>query len=614
MNWIKNLSIKNKLISIILTVVIFTAVFGIIFSVAEKIYYTKKSLSDNSIMNAKIISQFCVTALYFQRPDAADDALKKLETVSYVLNARVYDNDGKIFSEYNRVNFNEDLFKKYPVKGLSSIFEKDYLIVALPLIYNDKTYGMLYLRSSLESLNEEIQEYIKFNIILGIFIFIISYMLALQLQKFISRPIIHLAEVTKEITEKGNFNLRVQKEGKDEISMLYDEFNYMLEQIQLHSGQRDQALEKIKINEERLKLALEGANDGLWDWNIKSGEVYFSKRWKAMLGYKNNEIEGNFTSWEKLVHPDDHLLVMNKLDEHLKGKTTQYDTEYRLQTKNGDWVWILDRGKVVEWDGDGSPLRMVGTHTDITERKKVEEELLVAKEKAEMSDRFKSEFLAQMSHEIRSPINVILSFTSLLKDELKDKIDAELAGSFESIDNGGRRIIRTIDMILNMSEIQTGIVEIRPVKLNLYTDILQNLVLEYKSSAKSKGLGLTLRNEVTDRPVIHADEYSVTQIFSNLIDNAIKYTRKGGIEVSIFKNGGDKLSVKVSDTGIGISEEYIPQIFNAFTQEETGYTRKFEGNGLGLALVKRYCDLNNIDIKVESKKGEGSKFIVTFNY
>ena len=614
MNWIKNLSIKNKLISIILTVVIFTAVFGIIFSVAEKIYYTKKSLSDNSIMNAKIISQFCVTALYFQRPDAADDALKKLETVSYVLNARVYDNDGKIFSEYNRVNFNEDLFKKYPVKGLSSIFEKDYLIVALPLIYNDKTYGMLYLRSSLESLNEEIQEYIKFNIILGIFIFIISYMLALQLQKFISRPIIHLAEVTKEITEKGNFNLRVQKEGKDEISMLYDEFNYMLEQIQLHSGQRDQALEKIKINEERLKLALEGANDGLWDWNIKSGEVYFSKRWKAMLGYKNNEIEGNFTSWEKLVHPDDHLLVMNKLDEHLKGKTTQYDTEYRLQTKNGDWVWILDRGKVVEWDGDGSPLRMVGTHTDITERKKVEEELLVAKEKAEMSDRFKSEFLAQMSHEIRSPINVILSFTSLLKDELKDKIDAELAGSFESIDNGGRRIIRTIDMILNMSEIQTGIVEIRPVKLNLYTDILQNLVLEYKSSAKSKGLDLTLRNEVTDRPVIHADEYSVTQIFSNLIDNAIKYTRKGGIEVSIFKNGGDKLSVKVSDTGIGISEEYIPQIFNAFTQEETGYTRKFEGNGLGLALVKRYCDLNNIDIKVESKKGEGSKFIVTFNY
>jgi PAS domain S-box-containing protein len=133
--------------------------------------------------------------------------------------------------------------------------------------------------------------------------------------------------------------------------------------------------EALGISEERLKLALEGTNDGLWDWNVPTGEVYFSPRWQTMLGYEPGEVEPHVSSWEKLVHPDDMDQVMRVLNNHLEGHTSYYEIEHRVRGKSGEWFWILDRGKVVERDPEGMPLRMVGTHTDITERKRGEETL-----------------------------------------------------------------------------------------------------------------------------------------------------------------------------------------------------------------------------------------------
>lgn len=291
-------------------------------------------------------------------------------------------------------------------------------------------------------------------------------------------------------------DLRVEKHGKDEIGNLYDEFNIMLERIKVSSEERNRALETLGISEERLKFALEGSNDGLWDWDLTTNYVYFSPRWQNMLGYEYGEIKGNYSEWEKMVHPDDVESVKNNIYKHIEGKSENYKSEFRMKTKQGGVKWILDRGKVVQHDKNGKPLRMVGTHTDISDRKIIEEELLHAKEKAEKSDKFKSEFLAQMSHEIRSPINVILNFVSLLKDELNNKLDPELANSFDYIDSGGRRIIRTIDMILNMSEIQTGIYELNPAPRHLTEDIVRSLIMEYKTQAKIKGLELILNSRL----------------------------------------------------------------------------------------------------------------------
>jgi len=222
----------------------------------------------------------------------------------------------------------------------------------------------------------------------------------------------------------------------------------------------------------------------------------------------------------------------------------------------------------------------IGIAYDITESENVKAELIKAKEVAETSDRLKSEFLAQMSHEIRTPINSILSFTALLKAETQDILPEELKHSFQIIDSGGRRLIRTVDLILNMAQIQTDSYNPIFTDIDLENEILRDVYAELKASAGVKQLEFNL-NIKTDKTIINVDHYTVEQIFLNLIENAIKYTEEGAINISVNLNNNDELIVTVEDTGIGISPEFIPQLFTPFSQEESGYTRKFEGTGLG---------------------------------
>jgi signal transduction histidine kinase len=243
---------------------------------------------------------------------------------------------------------------------------------------------------------------------------------------------------------------------------------------------------------------------------------------------------------------------------------------------------------------------------------KVEKELIKAKEKAEESDRLKSNFLAQMSHEIRTPINTILSFTSLLKEEMDKRVEEDLKESFTIIENGGRRLIRTIDMILKMSEIQAGRFEINLEEFDLISDVLNNLIKELKFITGRKNIQLNVNNNALNTKII-ADKYAVTQIFQNLIDNAIKYTEKGSVSVVIYNNGNNQLCVEVIDTGIGMSVEYLNKLFIPFSQEEGGYTRRFEGTGLGLSLVKNYIDINKASIEIVSEKWKGTKVFLKFN-
>ncbi len=238
-------------------------------------------------------------------------------------------------------------------------------------------------------------------------------------------------------------------------------------------------------------------------------------------------------------------------------------------------------------------------------------ELSEAKEKAEKADRLKTTFLAQMSHEIRTPINAMLSLTSLLREDLIDKVDDETKISFDLIDKAGLRIIRTIDLLLNLSEIQTGTYEIIKKKFDLYSDIIGKIIVDYKKQVADKGLELKMQLKTDDTEVI-ADFYTVEQIFTHLIDNAVKYTNEGKVKVILYRNENGKLVVEVNDTGIGITKEYLPNLFQPFTQEDEGYTRKYDGNGIGLSLVKNYCEMNNATIEVESEKGRGSSFKVTF--
>ncbi|PJA96151.1 MAG: hypothetical protein CO129_08010 [Ignavibacteriales bacterium CG_4_9_14_3_um_filter_34_10] len=367
----------------------------------------------------------------------------------------------------------------------------------------------------------------------------------------------------------------------------------------------------LKESEEKYRLISNLTSDYLFSTKLnKKGELeldWVSGSFEKITGYdlKNYKKVGG---WRGLLHKDDaekDLAVFNKLQNN-----EPISCEVRTYHKDGHIVWVRSYGYPI-WDKSENRLvGIIGAVEDISESKKMMEELIIARDKAEKSDKLKSEFLAQMSHEIRSPLNIILNFVSLIREDVADKIDPDLATGFLSIDSAGRRIIRTIDLILNMSELQLGTYEIYKREFDII-EILKRITLEYRPTATVKGLNLIFSTDIKSQK-IYTDEYAASQVISNLIDNAIKYTKEGSVETSaqIIQN---KLTIAIKDTGIGISEEFLPTLFSPFTQEEHGYTRSYEGNGLGLALVKKYCDLIGADIKVESKKGKGTTFTLAFS-
>lgn len=359
-----------------------------------------------------------------------------------------------------------------------------------------------------------------------------------------------------------------------------------------------------------MNLAVDNINVWFHVSDVNLNIVVWNKAAEIHTGYSSSEVSGSNEIWDCLSPIPGNSDIKNMMSGLLEKIGSVDDYETLIKSKSGEEKLISWNAKSLT-NNEGEIIGIAAFGRDVTIKKKYEMQLVEAKEIAERSNRLKSEFLAQMSHEIRSPINIILSFASLLKEEMNENISDELKIGFESIEKGGQRIIRTVDMILNMSEITSGYFETNPVPLDLQDGILHDLMDEYIPAAKRKGLRILYENSADNR-MIMADVFSVTQIFSNLIDNAIKYTENGYVKIKLYNEPG-KLCAVIKDTGIGIKKEYIPQLFDPFTQEEGGYTRKFDGNGLGLALVKKYCSLNNAVISVESEKGKGSAFTIKFS-
>lgn len=246
---------------------------------------------------------------------------------------------------------------------------------------------------------------------------------------------------------------------------------------------------------------------------------------------------------------------------------------------------------------------------DITELKKTENELIEALLKAEESKKIKEYFLAQISHEIRSPLNVIVGYSDLLKEELKEVNYPNLETILLSMKNNSKRLYRTFDLLLNMSQIQAGKYEVHLEKIDLFY-LLNSIHFEYSSIAEEKGIKFMINDTIGAPIYIYGDHYSIMQIFINLVDNALKYTKEGSVEIKISKTEDEDICTEIIDTGKGMSKEYVDKLFQPFTQEDMGYTRRFEGTGLGLAIVKNFVDLNNGKIFVESEINKGTTFKV----
>jgi len=198
-----------------------------------------------------------------------------------------------------------------------------------------------------------------------------------------------------------------------------------------------------------------------------------------------------------------------------------------------------------------------------------------------------------------------------MREDVAEYLSDDIKDGFSIIDTASKRLIRTVDLILNMSVLQTDSIELSFQQFDFYEKILAKKIQEYSIPAKAKGLNFTVIKKA-DNCAIYSDETIIDQIFDNLLNNAVKFTKQGEISINIFPDNFNHLVVEINDTGVGISEEYMSNLFKPFLQEESGYARRFEGNGLGLALTKKYCDLTNIEITVESKKGYGTKVTLKF--
>ncbi len=247
--------------------------------------------------------------------------------------------------------------------------------------------------------------------------------------------------------------------------------------------------------------------------------------------------------------------------------------------------------------------------TDITNLKNTEIELISAKERALKNEEVKTLFLANISHEIRTPLNSILGFTELIEEEIKDNFNKKLQVYFETIYKSGKRLWETVHHILDISQIETGTFDLKSETIDL-GKIIRDVGISYMPIAEAKHLDLKINVPAIDMHIV-SDEYCATQAISNLIDNAIKYTNSGFVSIDT-KVADNMVKVSIKDTGIGMSEEYQNHIFNVFSQESTGYTKNFQGMGLGLALAHRYLTLINGKLSFESQQNVGSTFTVYF--
>ncbi len=288
----------------------------------------------------------------------------------------------------------------------------------------------------------------------------------------------------------------------------------------------------------------------------------------------------------------------------------EWHGELLNKKKSGELYWEYASISSIK-DKNNQVVQFIAFKDDITKIKDLQISLKIARDKAEIANELKDNFIATISHEIRTPINGILGMTSLIKEAFSEHITEEESEYFDSLNRSSKRITRTTDLIINYSRYKSQNAEINKTQINLI-ECLQNIINNFSQVIANKQLEVSLifTNNLF---LINSDEFCINEIFTNLIDNAIKFTNQGKVDLKVFQINNEQICVEIIDTGIGISNEYLPDLFEPYIQEENGYTRSYDGIGLGLALTKLLIDKIGASIKVKSKKGEGTTIAVLLN-
>jgi diguanylate cyclase (GGDEF)-like protein/PAS domain S-box-containing protein len=306
-------------------------------------------------------------SLEFNDKKTAEEMLRALATEPHILVACLYDNQGRTFAEYRRSGAFPGLALPWR-RPDGEYFDGESLALYRGVVLNGERTGSIVLVFDLREFRSRIIEYAKIATLVFVLSVLITFLASLRLAGSIGNPLVKLATVARRISIDKDYSIRAGIQTGGETGLLVDSFNEMLSRIQSRESELNNALRSLKESEERYALAARGANDGLWDWNLATNEIYFSPRWNHMLGYATSEAWSDPDQWFSRIHADDREQVRDGIAAHCEGKTPEFVSEYRMRHKSGDYIWTLSRGVAVR-DQSGKALRMAGSQTDITEGK-----------------------------------------------------------------------------------------------------------------------------------------------------------------------------------------------------------------------------------------------------
>lgn len=364
--------------------------------------------------------------------------------------------------------------------------------------------------------------------------------------------------------------------------------------------------------ERRLRQALSAGRIGIWEWDIERNRVYWSD-YPGATSNMPSSFRGTIESFYSLVHPEDRARIKRILSKAID--ESSWDLEYRIRDAKGEVYWIGSKGEV-ERDAKGRAVRLIGINQEITGRKAVEadrERLLeqerMAREAAEAANRSKDEFLALISHELRSPLNAILGYTRLVRGLVPEA--SGLEQTLDIIERNGKTELQLIEDLLESACLISGRLrlEIEPVDLSV---IIERAIEVARPAAEAKSIGISFDPRAAAAAGgITGDPARLQQVVWHLLSNAIKYTQPGGsIEITLTRRNR-QARLEVADNGEGIALEYLPYVFDRFSQFDTSSRRRHGGLGLGLALVKHLVELHGGTVAAESRgRSKGARFII----
>jgi PAS domain S-box-containing protein len=363
----------------------------------------------------------------------------------------------------------------------------------------------------------------------------------------------------------------------------------------------------LRASEARFRAAVETLGEGLIITDIEDAILYVNSRMEQLSGYEPREMTGHAAA-RLIVPPDEQEAYQEHMSLRLQGMSEQY--EIMLQRKDGSRFWAEISATPFR-AADGRIVGALGAVTDISDRKRIQEELVAAVDAAEDATRAKSAFLANMSHELRTPLNAVIGYSEMLSEEARDRGLQDLLPDLDKIHRSGKHLLRLINDILDLSKIEAGKMEMFP-ELFEVPALVREVASTINPLTERRGNKLEIRC-ADDVRRMRADLTRVRQVLLNLLSNASKFTENGHVAMEVDHrtiNGAPWIRFRVTDTGIGMTPEELGKLFKAFTQADASTTRRYGGTGLGLAISRQLCQMMGGEITVESQPGRGSVFTI----